>query len=220
MLKLYGDFLSRPFRVCWMLKESNVPYEHVPVSVEGEDPQARAPWYLALNPNARIPTIDDEGFVLWETPAINFYIARKYRSPLWPDTAAGEARALQWAFYAASDLEPAVVAVRRLKYKCSANKPDSDALARAEDRVVETLGPVNDALEKTGFLQRDRWGLADFMVASVLFSLHEFEYPNFAVFPRLGEWLNASYARPAAREAIALYFAHKRGLQRRAFPQT
>ena len=61
------------------------------------DPRARrdgkADWYVKLNPNARIPTIDDDGFVMWESAAINLYLARKYKSPLWPRRPQGEGRA-------------------------------------------------------------------------------------------------------------------------------
>ena len=82
MLKLYGQYKSRAFRVCWMLKESNVPYEHVNITIYADDASAKSDWYAKLNPNGRIPTIDDEGFVMWESTAINFYLAEKFNSPL------------------------------------------------------------------------------------------------------------------------------------------
>ena len=84
MLKLYGQYRSRAFRVCWLLKESNIPYEHVNVTINVPDATAKQDWYRALNPNARVPTIDDDGFVMWESAAINFYLAEKYKSPLLP----------------------------------------------------------------------------------------------------------------------------------------
>ena len=90
MLKLYGQYRSRAFRVAWLCKESDIPYEHVNVTINVDDATCKDPAYIALNPNARVPTIDDDGVVVWESAAINLYLAEKYNSPLWPRTPAGE----------------------------------------------------------------------------------------------------------------------------------
>ena len=93
MLKLYGQYRSRAFRVVWLCKESNIPYEHVNITVNIEGATCKDPAYVALNPNARVPTIDDDGFVMWESAAINFYLAEKYKSPLWPADLKAKGRA-------------------------------------------------------------------------------------------------------------------------------
>src|SRR5690554_461398 len=111
MLKLYGQYRSRAFRVAWLLKESNIPYEHVNVTIFTEDATCKSADYLKLNPNARIPTIDDDGVVLWESAAINLYLAEKYGSPLWPADLQGKGRMYQWAFFIANDVEPSMVTV-------------------------------------------------------------------------------------------------------------
>ena len=61
MLKIFGQARSRTFRVLWLCEESSIPYEHIPVSIKSDDAQCKEPWYLALNPNGRVPTIDDDG---------------------------------------------------------------------------------------------------------------------------------------------------------------
>ena len=75
MLKLYGQYRSRAFRVAWLCKESNIPYEHVNVTVNVDGATCKNADYVRLNPNARVPTIDDDGVVLWESAAINLYLA-------------------------------------------------------------------------------------------------------------------------------------------------
>jgi len=65
MLKLYGQYRSRAFRVAWLCKESDIPYEHVNITVNVEGATCKDPAYLALNPNARVPTIDDDGLQKW-----------------------------------------------------------------------------------------------------------------------------------------------------------
>ena len=67
MLKIYGQTRSRAFRVLWLCKESNIPFEQKPISIHVPDAQCKEEWYVKLNPNARIPTIDDDGFVMWES---------------------------------------------------------------------------------------------------------------------------------------------------------
>ena len=84
MLKIYGQTRSRAFRVLWLCKESNIPFEQVPISIHVPNATCKEEWYVKLNPNARIPTIDDDGFVMWESGAINLYLAKKHKSPLWP----------------------------------------------------------------------------------------------------------------------------------------
>src|SRR6266571_8430592 len=83
-LKVYGVPGSRAYRVLWMVNELGLDYEHVPVHFG--DGSARTPEYLAVNPNARIPAIDDAGFKLWESMAINLYLAKKHDKGFWPKT--------------------------------------------------------------------------------------------------------------------------------------
>ena len=86
MLKIYGAAHSRTFRVIWLANEINVPYQHIPVRFGVPGAQCKEPWFLALNPNGRLPLIDDDGFVMWESAAINLYLAEKYKASLYPSS--------------------------------------------------------------------------------------------------------------------------------------
>ena len=81
-LKIYGVPLSRAYRALWMANELGLDYENVPIHFA--DGSAKTPEYLAVNPNGRIPAIDDNGFKLWESMAINLYLAKKHGSGLLP----------------------------------------------------------------------------------------------------------------------------------------
>ena len=74
-----------------MAKELQLEYEQVPL--HQSDGSTRTPEYLAVNPNGEIPAIDDDGLVLWESMAINLYLAKKYGGPLAPETLEEDARA-------------------------------------------------------------------------------------------------------------------------------
>jgi glutathione S-transferase len=203
MLKIYGQARSRTFRVLWLCKESNIPFEHIPVTIHTPAPQAKEDWYVKLNPNARIPTIDDDGFVMWESGAINLYLARKYKSPLWPSTVQGEGRAFQWGFYIANDVEKPMTTVFQNRVVFPPEKRSEAMAVEADKALRPSLKTLEHQLSREPYFGGDRWDLSDFMVASVTFSLLAMKY-DLSDMPKFSAWLNASMERPAAKEAMKL----------------
>ena len=86
MLRIHGSARSRALRTLWMAFELDIPYEHH--DILPRSPATRTPGFLAMNPNAQLPVIEDDGFVLYESMAINLYLAKKHNSPLYPLTRA------------------------------------------------------------------------------------------------------------------------------------
>jgi glutathione S-transferase len=204
MLKLYGQYRSRAFRVAWLCKESSIPYEHVNVTINVEGATCKEPWYAALNPNKRVPTIDDDGLILWESGAINLYLAEKYQSPLWPKDWAGKARALQWAFYIANDVEQPMVIIQRHRHLLPPEQRNEKLAADAEQQILPKMKVLEEYLAQHRFFAGESWGLADFMVASVCYSMWINKFPLLEQFPKFKAWLTASVERPAAKEARKL----------------
>src|SRR2546430_5813612 len=99
-LRIYGVARTRAFRVLWLAKELGLDYEHVPIEIGPGG--ARKAEYLAINPNGRLPAIDADGFILWESLAITLYLAKKH-DRLYPTTLEGEAKAWQWSLWARSE---------------------------------------------------------------------------------------------------------------------
>ena len=94
MIKVYGTARSRAGRALWALEELGLKYEHVAVNASGE---SRKPEHLKINPNGHIPAIDDNGTIVWESMAINLYLAEKYgKGGLWPSTVAGHSLPLPY----------------------------------------------------------------------------------------------------------------------------
>src|SRR5215472_7726415 len=103
-LQIYGVARSRAFRTLWMVQELGLDYEHI--KVDTATGQTRTQTHLALNPNGHIPVIDDDGFVLWESMAINLYLAKKYSAgALYPAGLEHEARGWQWSFWGMTEIE-------------------------------------------------------------------------------------------------------------------
>jgi hypothetical protein len=82
MLRIYGSAKSRGLRVLWMVGELGLEYDHK--NYLPRSPETQTPEFRDLNANARVPVIDDDGFVLSESMAINLYLAKKHKSPLYP----------------------------------------------------------------------------------------------------------------------------------------
>src|ERR1700722_3278143 len=107
MLRIYGSARARALRTLWVAGELGLSYDHV--DLLPRSPETRTPEYLALNPNARVPTIEDDGFVLTESMAINLYLAKQHASPLYPTNPKDEALCWQWSFWEVDRLDRQIV---------------------------------------------------------------------------------------------------------------
>ena len=100
---LYGTSASRALRALWGIEETGIAFTHVPTTY---GPDSKAAEYLAVNPNGRIPALVDGDLTLFESMAINLYLAKHYGGALYPANPADEARAWQWSVWAISEIEP------------------------------------------------------------------------------------------------------------------
>ena len=94
---LFGTSDSRALRAVWGIEEVGIDYQHIPTNYAAE---SKAADYLAINPNGRIPALIDGDLQLFESMAINLYLAKRYGGGLYPANAADEARAWQWSVWA------------------------------------------------------------------------------------------------------------------------
>src|ERR1700730_16041614 len=195
-LRIYGIARTRAFRVLWVAKELGLPYEHIPVEI-GEA-GARKPEYLAINPNGRLPAINDEGFALWESLAITLYLAKKHSAGrLYPATLQGEAKAWQWSLWSVQEVDRGVNIWSLHAVRLPAEERDG---ARRE----EALKVLAAALAGGGYLLGETFTIADLNVAAVIRRAIDIDL---APTPRLAAWLRRCLERPAAREALALRVA-------------
>jgi glutathione S-transferase len=203
MMKLFGQARSRASRSLWMLEEIGIPYEHVPVRPYT---QSRSAEYLRINPNGRIPSLDDDGFVLWESLAINLYLAENYAGvPLWPTSAKDRARAYQWSFWAANEIEPRIVTIAK---SLSKKSPDATAVAPGLEQLAAALRVLEGELQGA-FLLGDAFTVGDLNLASTLREPGEQGVSGIAAidlapFPNVARWLDRCSERPANSRVAAL----------------
>jgi glutathione S-transferase len=204
MLKLYGQAKSRASRSLWMLEEIGVGYEYIPIRPYTESREAE---YLRINPNGHIPTLDDHGFVLWESLAINLYLGEQYgRHPLWPSQVRDRARVYQWSFWAANEIETRLVSIARGLARKSA---DAAAVAAGIEQLAGALGVLEGQLGARAYLLGEEFSVADVNLASTLREPGEsgvagIEAIDLAPFPKVGRWLEVCSQRPANRRVALL----------------
>jgi glutathione S-transferase len=166
-LRIYGVARSRAFRNLWMAKELGLDYDHV--KVDFATGETRPPAHLALNPNGHVPVVDDDGFVLWESMAINLYLAKKYGTgTLYPSRIEDEARAWQWSFWGMTEVERPVLTALFNRAILPEDKRDAAAADDAEKQLAQPLGVLDGALGRGANLLGDNFTVADLNVASIL----------------------------------------------------
>ena len=168
-MKLYFHPMSgNSRRVLLVASHLEVPLERVMVDLpRGE--QRGAP-YLTRNPNGRVPVLDDDGFVLWESRAIIQYLAEKTPGQtLFPADARGRADVNRWLFWCAAHMAPAntiLVLENFVKALTGRGPADPAEVARGEALVAQHA-PVLDAhLAGRTWVAQDRLTLADFSLAA------------------------------------------------------
>ena len=200
MITLYGVPGSRAFRTIWMLEELGVPYENVPTHFATGD--TKKPEFLALNPNGHIPTLVDDGVPYWESMAINLYLARKYDKGLQPKTLEGEAHAIQWSFWAMTEVEYPLLDVLMHRMFLPAEQRDPKLAEAGLAKLQAPLGVLNAHLANRKYILGDQYTVADVNLASVL-SWSTLVGVDLAPFPNLARWLKECASRPAAKTANA-----------------
>jgi glutathione S-transferase len=201
-LKIYGIPRSRAIRTIWMAYELGIDFQliEVPPGPEG----SRRPEYLALNPNGHVPFIDDDGLVLWESMAINLYLARKHGGLVAPQNLREEGLAMAWTAWALTEVEPNAA----LAMYHTAMLPEAERVpAKAAEGLAAVAAPLNvleAALAKGGgWAMGNRFTVADLNLYGAVFYLR-FTPQALAGKPAIAAWMDACRARPAAKRAFAL----------------
>ena len=209
MLKLWGRPTSgRTQKVLWTLAEIDLPFELVLASgvmgPGGHVAKGNKPFgvvdsseYRAMNPNGRVPTIEDDGFVLWESNSIVRYLAMQYA----PDLLYGNdvrtfASASRWLDWENNELLPPQHEMVMHLIRLPEDKRDAQALEHARLEFVKRLGIMEEQLSRTRYMCGDRFTYGDIAVGLRVhrWRLFALESPPF---PNIDRWYKEIVARPA-----------------------
>jgi len=199
MLRLYGSAKSRALRVLWMLQELGIAYDHKDYAPRSA--QTKAPQYRELNGNGRVPTIDDDGFVLSESMAINLYLSRKHGSGLYPADPKNEALAIQWSLWETDRLDRQIVNYVRNSTELPEAERNPAVAKAAWDEIQDSFGVLDAVLAKSPWLAGPAFSVGDLNVAS---ALYRGLFLDLARWPHVQAWLRRCWDRPAAQKARAM----------------
>lgn len=211
LLTIYGVYRSRASRNIWLALEAGMAFRHVPV-MQGyrlADPLApdapintQSPAFRAVNPNGRIPAMEDDGLVLAESLAINLYMAKKAGGPLAPADLREDGEMTAWSIWAMTEVEPHSIQILYNRVMKPAAERD-ETLAQSSIAALRAPFAVLDAaLAKTGFVVGGRFTVADINLSEVV----RYAMPAAELFeaaPHVKAWLTACHARPAFGEMMA-----------------
>lgn len=194
MLQLYGNPRSRAARCLWMLEETGEPYRLMEKSTRTDELQSAE--YLRLNPNARIPTLVDGDFVLWESMAINLYLAQKYAGPMHCADPKILGLAAQWSFWAMLEMEALLLDLLLHRAVLPEFARDPSYAERDALLLRKPLGVLDNTLAGRDHLTGSQFSVADLNVASILV-WGKMGRLDLSPHPNVTRWLNSCLARPA-----------------------
>jgi glutathione S-transferase len=178
------------------------------VGVDIAKGENRTPDYLQLNPNGKVPTLVDGEVVIWESRAINAYLAGlRPEAGLYPADLAKRAAIDQWSYWQAIHLGPAMqrIAFERVQKKLfGRGEADEAAIAGEIKTVAELLGVLDGALAGREWIAGEL-SLADFGLGST-FMLRKPGRLGVEAFPNVTAWIGRLEARPSWTRAVTPMF--------------
>ena len=196
---LYGISGSRAIRSIWAMEEVGVDYEHVPTHFIKD---SKAPEYMAVNPNGRIPALVDGDVTLFESMAINIYAAERWGSDLYPENIADRARVHQWSVWGISEIEPYQMKIVVQKFFTPEEKRNEKVIAAAEKELERPFGVLDAHLADRAYLLGSDFTIADLNVAAVMLLLQMVQF-DYSSFKNVQRWADSCYARPSLAAAQA-----------------
>jgi glutathione S-transferase len=173
-------------------------YHHVDSPVQGE----KNPEHLAVNPEGTMPTIKDDDFVLTESMAITYYLAKKYGGDLGPRDLEEEAKILRWTTWAVADVDRHIVALVNASGVDEDHPYNEELYAAATAALSTPLKRFDTKLGDREFLVSDRLTVADINVAFLLSFLLLLNY-DLSELPNVERFMTSMTSRDSFRSILA-----------------
>ncbi|MFC4273778.1 glutathione S-transferase family protein [Achromobacter aloeverae] len=215
MIKIWGRVNSvNVQKVLWCCDELGLPYERIDAGLQfGRNNE---PGYLAMNPNGRVPTLEDGDFSLWESNSILRYLVMQYGGAGHPGSgrpAAGHdlypaeprlrASIDRWLDWTLSTLQPAERSVFWGMVRTPAAERDMPAIQKAADACGKLWQMLDAHLEGREFAEGKAFSIADIVLGAYCrryLGLDGIERP---ALPRVQKWYEGLQRRPAFQRHVA-----------------
>jgi glutathione S-transferase len=203
MLKIWGRLSSLNVRkVVFAAQELGVAFDRVDAG--GEFGIVKTPEFLAKNPNAMVPLVEDDQVTLWESNVIVRYLcARHAPDVLYPLALAPRFDAERWMDWQQTTLNPAGRPAFVQWIRTPPERRDDAAIARSEAETEPLMALLDAHLARQPFIAGERLTMADFPIACEVHRWIGLPRPRTAR-PHLDRWYAAMCARPSSRGVLDL----------------
>src|SRR3954451_23351477 len=202
-MKMWGrNTSSNVQKAMWAVGELKLPCERIDVG--GAYGKTKEPFYLAMNPNSLVPTLEeDDGFTLWESNSVVRYLAGKHGGTLEPKDAKVRAKAHMWMDWQLSVMGPAITPVFWGLIRTPPEKRDPKAIEAGKEKTIAAVKMMDAQLGKTKFLASDEFSYGDIPVGIMTYRYMQL-IPERPATPNVDRWYAAISGRTAFKEQIAV----------------
>ncbi len=201
MLEFYYSGAPNPTKVALFLEEAQLPYKAIPVDTRKGDQHEAA--FLALNPNAKVPVIVDDGVLVFDSNAILLYLGEKTGRFMPEETPAARARLMSWLMFVATGIGP--YSGQAVHFQHYAPEPLPYAITRYRFEAERHFGIIDRHLGENAYMLGESYTIVDMALwgwARMLpLVLGPDALPGMVNLKRLVDEISA---RPAAVKAAAL----------------
>jgi glutathione S-transferase len=201
MIRIWGRNTSvNVQKVMWAIGELDLAHERIDVG--GPFGKNNEPAYLAINPNGLVPTLEEDGFYLWESNSIVRYLAAKHGGgSLEPSDPRERARANSWMDWQLSVAGPAIFGMFWGLVRTPPEKRDEAAIAASRAKTAAALKLVDAQLAKTPFIAGGMLSMGDIPVALMAYRYRRLT-PEGSGLPNLERWFGDIEQRPAFKQHV------------------
>jgi len=203
MLKIWGRSNSiNVMKVLWCCEELGLPFERVDVG--GAFGFKNEPDYTRLNPNGRVPTLDDNGMILWESNVIVRYLSHRYgHGTLFPKDERSRWDAERWMDWQQTTLGPAMFPLFWQLVRTPAEKRDAAAIEASRKATADAMAILDAHLARQPYVAGGAFSMGD-----IPLGCNAYRWFNFAVerpaAPYLEAWHAGLKTRPGYRKFLTL----------------
>lgn len=201
-MKLYYFETPNARKACGVARYLGLPVDFIHVDLgKGEH---KTPDFLQLNPNGKVPVLQDEETVVWESPSIMLYLAQKAGSALWPSDPARQAEVLRWINWDTAHFGRHAGKLfweRAIKPMFNLGEPNQAEIAEATGFFTQFAAVLDNHLAERDYLLGNQLTIADFAVDSMLTVSEQAQLP-IDDFANVGRWHAKMMDLPAWREAF------------------
>ena len=206
MLKILGRANSiNVMKALWAADECGLQYERSDVggAFGGND----QPWYRALNPNGVVPTIDDDGYILWESNSITRYLAASHAAgTLWPTDPRARGEAERWMDWQLSTIQGGMTALFWGLIRTPEDKRDLGAIEAARTATAVLWQRLDGHLARRPYVAGEAFTMGDIPVGAMChrWMALPFRRDDLPTMPHLQAWYDRLLQRPAYRKNVAV----------------